>query len=160
MGQRTAAHRAYASLQTPPHPAIPLLPACLYVQPLMPLMPRSASVRIAAGPPCASRQPPTGTPRSRALRTGTTTHRSAHPSAPSPRQLPEPGDGFRAVGQLLEDLMSTNPRALDARAAIGLKVSEKALLLDNPVVQAGAHCPSLGIAGPLADQLASRILGA
>ena len=60
-----------------------------------------------------------------------------------PLQLPEPGDGFRIVGQLLEGLLSTNPRALDAKAAIGLKVSEKSLLLDNPAAKAGKLLPLL-----------------
>lgn len=50
-------------------------------------------------------------------------------------QLPPPGDGYQAVSQLLEGLLATNPsRGLDARVAIGLKVSDRALLLENPAV--------------------------
>ena len=44
----------------------------------------------------------------------------------------EARDG-RVISSLLEDLLATNPRAFDARAAIGLKVQDRTLLLDNPV---------------------------
>lgn len=60
-----------------------------------------------------------------------------HIPAPSP-QLPEPADGHQVVGQLLEGLIRTNAsRGLDARSCIGLKVSDRALLLENPAVAAG-----------------------
>lgn len=41
------------------------------------------------------------------------------------------------MGQLLQELMATNPRAFDARAAIGLKMADRAVMLDNPAAPAG-----------------------
>lgn len=39
---------------------------------------------------------------------------------------------MQVVTVLLEQLMATNPRAFDARAAIGLKVQDRTVMLDNP----------------------------
>jgi hypothetical protein len=57
-------------------------------------------------------------------------------------QLPPPQPGSRVVAALLESLMAANPRSMDARAAIGLKVQDRTVLLDNPVGQ------KAGQAGP------------
>lgn len=71
-----------------------------------------------------------------------------------PLQLPEaasggsgPSSGREVVASLLEELLATNPRrGLDARAAIGLKVADRVLLLDNPASThaAGAPCYPAG----------------
>lgn len=41
----------------------------------------------------------------------------------------------QVVSALLEQLMATNPRAFDAKAAIGLKVQDRTVMLDNPAGQ-------------------------
>jgi hypothetical protein len=50
-------------------------------------------------------------------------------------RLPPADPGSQVVTRLLEDLMATNPRAFDARAAIGLKVQDRTVMLDNPAGQ-------------------------
>ena len=50
-------------------------------------------------------------------------------------QLPKPEPHSQVVSALLEQLMAANPRAFDARAAIGLKVQDRTVMLDNPVGQ-------------------------
>ena len=49
--------------------------------------------------------------------------------------LPPPQPGSQVVSELLVSLMATNPRAFDARAAIGLKVQDRTVMLDNPAGQ-------------------------
>ncbi len=51
------------------------------------------------------------------------------------RQLPPIGNGSEVISEMLHSLMATNPRAFDKRATIGLKVTDKVLMLDNPAVK-------------------------
>lgn len=74
---------------------------------------------------------------------------------------------LQVVTSLLEGLMRTNPRAFDARAAIGLKVQDRTVLLDNPVKaqqaqqqqQASAGGRGCGAAARLASRKQQRALG-
>ncbi|KAK9830344.1 hypothetical protein WJX72_011158 [[Myrmecia] bisecta] len=50
-------------------------------------------------------------------------------------QFREVAKGTRVVEDVLDDIMRTNPRALDGRAAVGAKLQDKTLMLDNPVAQ-------------------------
>lgn len=52
--------------------------------------------------------------------------------------------------------MATNPRAFDARAAIGLKVADRTVMLDNPVGQKAGQARKGGAGGRWASQLASK----
>lgn len=52
--------------------------------------------------------------------------------------------------------MTTNPRAFDARAAIGLKVADRTVMLDNPVGQKAGQARKAGPGSRWAAQLASK----
>ncbi|KAL4425567.1 hypothetical protein ABPG75_009583 [Micractinium tetrahymenae] len=72
-------------------------------------------------------------------------------------QLPQPEANTQVVTALLEQLMATNPRALDTRAAIGLKVADRSVLLDNPVGRkAAGQAGKAGAASRRTAQLASK----
>ncbi len=77
-------------------------------------------------------------------------------AASSPCLLPAGPLPPQVVTALLEKLMATNPRAFDARAAIGLKVADRTVMLDNPVGQKAGQARKGGAGGRWASQLASK----
>ena len=71
---------------------------------------------------------------------------------------PLPHRWAQVVSALLERLMAGNPRAFDARAAIGLKVQDRTVMLDNPVGQRSAqHAQQAQQRGRGAARLAARL---
>ncbi|PSC76792.1 ribonuclease P subunit p29 [Micractinium conductrix] len=88
----------------------------------------------------------------------------AHGPAAEALQLPQPEANTQVVTSLLERLMATNPRAFDARAAIGLKVSDRSIMLDNPMGQrqaaaGGGQQRGSRWTGTLASRAQQRKLG-
>lgn len=75
----------------------------------------------------------------------------ASPAQPAPAPLPP-----QVVTALLEQLMATNPRAFDARAAIGLKVADRTVMLDNPAGHKAGPARRAGPGSRWASQLAGK----
>jgi hypothetical protein len=71
-------------------------------------------------------------------------------------QLPKPEPHLQVVSALLEQLMAANPRAFDARAAIGLKVQDRTVMLDNPVGQQASQRKGSGRGSKWTAQLAGK----